>query len=89
MDSNFEIEKEKLIEDNGNNLYNEGKISIIVDDINSIKRKIVLQNNIIKSYDGWIHLLINIINENNKKNHNSHRTNGSYNDFATSIEKVY
>ncbi len=59
------------------------------DDINSMKKKIVLQSNIIKNYDGWIHLLINIINENNKRSQNSYRTNGSHYDFATSIEKVF
>jgi hypothetical protein len=90
MKGQFEMEKQKLIleEDTARHSINEGIFISLSDDVPNLKRKVILQGNIIKSYDSWIHLLINIVNDNNKKNLNSSRNNASHFDFATSIEKV-
>lgn len=89
MNGHFDLEKQKLIEEEtARNSLNDGFNRFNKDDINSLKRKVILQGNIIKSYDSWIHLLINIVNENNKKNLNISRNNASHFDFASSIEKV-
>ena len=90
MNSHFEAEKQKLMmeDDTPRISINEGNLSSNQDDVSNLKRKAILQNNIIKSYDGWIHLLINIVNENNKKEHNNPRNQYSHYDFTTSIEKV-
>lgn len=62
-----------------------------IDEIEFLRRKFITQNNIIRQYDYWLHLLLNIVNENNlttpklnKESHNLH----IYSDLATPIQKV-
>lgn len=51
-----------------------------IEELNELKCKLISQANVIKEYEGWVNILINIINsKNDKVNHN---------DFSTPVQKV-
>lgn len=65
-----------------NLLLKEGKNSLFLDKPSEYKLQLIFQNNIIKEYESWTHLLLNIINHTK-----SNEKNPNHVDYATPIQK--
>ena len=67
---------------NNNNLY------CVIDQVSDMKCKIISQTNIIKEYDNWINLLLNIVNTRNETTTNNTNADVIHYDLATPVQKV-